>query len=238
MAEGAHRLGRGQNRLANRETIRLCVCLATSVLPWSLRRRILTLFFGWDLAPQARIGVAAISARHVELGPGSRIGHLTFCRRVDKLVLGQDALIGKANWITGHPRGGPSFGEDRRPELVLARDAAISGQHLIDCTDSVHLGQFATLGGWRSQVLTHALDVRSNRQTCKPVQIGEYSFVGTRVILLPGTQVPARSVVAAGSVVNSALDEERVIYAGVPAKRVSSLNGDVLYFSRSTGRVL
>jgi acetyltransferase-like isoleucine patch superfamily enzyme len=224
--------------LANKDTIRFVVSLASSILPWGLRRHVLSLLFGWDLAPDSRIGVVGISARQVELGPRSRIGHLTVCRRLDRLVLGADALIGKGNWITGHPRGGPSFGDDRAPELILERDAAISGQHLIDCTDRVHLGAFATLGGWRSQVLTHALDVRSNRQACQPVQIGEYCFIGTKVILLPGARVPARSVVAAGSVVNSALEEECVTYAGVPAKRVNSLSGDELYFSRSTGRVL
>lgn len=215
---------------------RLFMCLATSLLPWGLRRRILAGLFAWNLAEDARIGIAAISAKRVELGTGSRVGNFTVCRGLDNLVLGPRALIGKANWITAHPRGSPSFGEARVPELILERDAAISGQHLIDCTNRIHLGQFATLGGWRSQVLTHTLDLGSNRQSCQPIMIGEYSFIGTGVILLPGAQVPARSVVAAGSVVASALEEELVKYAGVPARRIKSLNGDELYFSRSTGR--
>jgi acetyltransferase-like isoleucine patch superfamily enzyme len=154
------------------------------------------------------------------------------------LVLRANALIGKGNWITAHPRDSSGFGDARVPELILERDAAITGQHLIDCTNRIHLGQFATLGGWRSQVLTHAVDFDSNRQSCSPILIGEYSFIGTGVILLPGSEIPARSVVAAGSVVTSALKEELVTYAGVPAKRVGTLSGDELYLSRSAGRVL
>jgi hypothetical protein len=138
---------------------RLFMCLATSLLPWELRRRILANLFAWNLAEDARIGIAAISAKRVELGTGSRVGHFTVCRGLDNLMLGPRALIGKANWITAHPRGSPSFGEARVPEFILERDAAISGQHLIDCTNRIHLGQFATLGGWRSQVLTHTLDL-------------------------------------------------------------------------------
>jgi acetyltransferase-like isoleucine patch superfamily enzyme len=221
-----------------RTTVRLALSLGSAILPWAIRRRVLRSVLGWDLAGNARIGVAAISAEQVTLAPGAKIGHFTVCRHLDKLTLGQNALIGKGNWITATPRGGPSFGEDRSPELTLERDAAITGQHLIDCTDRVHIGQFATLAGWRSQILTHALDVRSNRQTCRPVVIGEYSFIGTGVVLLPGCEVPARSIVAAGSVVTSALEEEFVTYAGAPAKRVKSLTGDELYFSRSVGRVL
>jgi acetyltransferase-like isoleucine patch superfamily enzyme len=153
-------------------------------------------------------------------------------------VLGPNALIGKGNWITAHPRGDSSFDDSRVPELVLERDAAITAQHAIDCTDRIHIGQFATLAGWRSQVITHAVDVRANRQSCCPISIGEYSFVGTRVILLPGASVAPRSVVAAGAVVASVLEDELVTYGGVPARRVGSLTGDELYFSRKTGRVV
>ena len=103
---------------------RLFMCLATSLLPWGLRRRILAGLFAWNLAEDARIGIVAISAKRVELGTGSRVGHFTVCRGLDNLVLGPHALIGKANWITAHPRGSLSFGDARVPELILERDAA------------------------------------------------------------------------------------------------------------------
>jgi acetyltransferase-like isoleucine patch superfamily enzyme len=222
---------------AKSQGFRLFICLGSSLLPWALRRRLLNGLFGWDIAEDARIGFSAISAERVQLGPGSRIGHFTVCRGLENLVVGPNAIIGKANWITGSLRGGPYFGDDRSPELVLERDASIAGQHVIDCTDQVYLGQFATLGGWRSQVLTHAIDFESNRQTCAPVLVGEYSFVGTQVVVLPGATIPPRSVVAAGSVVVSGLAEERVTYAGAPAKRIKALTGDERYFARMTGPV-
>jgi acetyltransferase-like isoleucine patch superfamily enzyme len=193
--------------------------------------------FSWNIAEDARIGIAAISARRLVLGPGSKIGHFTVCRGLENLHLESGALIGKGNWITAHPLTRPGFDDARMPELVLEREAAITGQHIIDCTDRVHLGQFSTLAGWQTQVLTHAIDVGTNRQSCRPILIGEYSFVGTRAVLLPGAHVPPRSVVAAGAVVSDELEEELVIYAGVPARRIKALTGKEHYFSRSRGPV-
>jgi hypothetical protein len=126
---------------------RIFICLATALLPWSLRRRVLAAFFAWELADDSWIGIAAISADRVRLASGSRIGHLTVCWGLGSLVLGPSALIGKGNWITAHPRGGSSFSDTRVPELVLEQGAAITGRHLIDCTDRVHIGRFATLAG-------------------------------------------------------------------------------------------
>ncbi len=45
---------------------------------------------------------------------------------------------------------------------------------LIDCTARVRIGAFATIGGFRSQLLTHSIDFEAGRQTAEPIEIGEY----------------------------------------------------------------
>lgn len=170
---------------------RLFMCLATSLLPWELRRRILANLFAWNLAEDARIGIAAIAAKRVELGTGSRVGHFTVCRGLDNLMPGPRAFIGKANWITAHPRGSPSFGEARVPEFILNG----TPRSAVNISSIARIG-FTSVSSPPLVAGDHRCSrtpwtLGSNRQSCQPIMIGEYSFIGTGVILLPGAQVPA-----------------------------------------------
>lgn len=219
--------------------LRLVLVLASNLLPWWLRRRLLTIFLGWDLASDARMGFCLVSAAHVSMGPGSRIGHLNIIRGLQDLELGERASIGRGNWVSAAPVSGPFFtGVKRSAELRLGREASITSQHVIDCTDAVVIGPFTTVGGWRSQILTHAISFETGRQSCRPVSIGARSFVATGCILLPGTKLADRSVLAAGSVLTKALVEPDGLYAGVPARRLGQVDGSAGYFARTVGRVL
>ncbi len=109
----------------------------------------------------------------------SHIGHLTVCKGLDLLRLGPYASIGRANWITGLPAGSPKHfvdQDDRRPRLLIGEHAAITNRHLIDCTDTVSIGDFSTFAGFRSQILTHSIDIEACCQTSAPVSIGRYCF--------------------------------------------------------------
>ena len=55
------------------------------------------------------------------------------------------------------------------------------------------------------------------------ITIGRRSFIGTRTVLLPGCSVGDRSVVGAGSVVNSDIPDG-VVAVGVPARVVSTID--------------
>ncbi len=103
------------------------------------------------------------------------------------------ARIGRGNWITGFPLGGTRHflhEPDRAPELHVGTHAAITNRHLIDCTNRVHLGAFSTFAGFRSQILTHSIDLGSCRQSSAPVRIGRYCFVGTGCTLLAASSLP------------------------------------------------
>jgi maltose O-acetyltransferase len=55
-----------------------------------------------------------------------------------------------------------------------------------------------------------------------PVRIGSGSWLGARVIVLPGVTIGPGCVIAAGSVVASEC-AEHVLYAGTPARRLRDL---------------
>jgi serine acetyltransferase len=214
--------------------------LLTLLLPWALRRRVLSAVWGYRIHPTARIGLSWVWPERLVLGPGATIGHLNVCRGLAELVLGEHASIAQLNWITGYPRGqGPHFATetDRDPVLTLGAHAAITSRHLIDCTARVTIGEYATLAGFRSQVLTHSIDLAAGRQASAPVEIGPYAFVGTGCVLLPGSRLPGRCVLGALSLCRPGLAEEYTLYAGVPAVAVRRLEPTMRYFTRERGFV-
>jgi acetyltransferase-like isoleucine patch superfamily enzyme len=121
--------------------------------------------------------------------------------------------------------------------LVIERHAAITHRHLIDCTDRVVVGEFSIVAGWRSQILTHAIDIRLSRQSAASVSIGRYCFVGTGVIILKGARRPDYSVLSAGSVLANAMADTSMLYSGVPAVAVTPLDRELGYFQRTRGFV-
>jgi hypothetical protein len=210
------------------------------LLPWRMRRLILEKQFGYSIHPGSRIGFAWIFPRRLILEEGARIGHLTLCKNIDLLHLGEHAIVGQLNWITGFPSG-PSrhfaHQPDRRPELIIERHAGISSRHLIDCTARVRIGAFATIGGFRSQIITHSIDLTAGRQAAEPIDIGEYCFTGTNSVMLGGSALPHHSVLGAQSLLNKKWDEPYRLYAGVPAKPIKELSPELEYFRRTEGFV-
>jgi hypothetical protein len=214
--------------------------LLSLLLPWGLRRSFLEKQFGFSIHPSSRIGFAWIFPRRLVMEEGSRIGHLTLCKNIDLLHLGAYSVVGQLNWITGFPSGpNRHFAHlpDRRPELIVERHAGISSRHLIDCTARVRIGAFATIGGFRSQLLTHSIDFAAGRQTAEPIEIGEYCFTGTNSVMLGGSVLPHHSILGAQSLLNKKWDEPYRLYAGVPAKPVKELSPELEYFRRTEGFV-
>ncbi len=220
--------------------IKNVVSLLSLLLPWPLRRRLLRAAFGYELHPTSRLGFAWIFPKRLVMEAQTRIGHLTVCKGLDLLHLKANSLIGRGNWITGFPSDNKLFfahQAGRRPQLVLGEHAAITHRHLLDCTDTVSIGKFTTVAGFRSQMVTHSIDLEHNRQSAAPITIGEYCFVGTNCVLLGGSALPDFSVLGAKSLLNKPHTQTHQLYAGVPARPVKPLPADLAYFKRAAGFV-
>lgn len=209
------------------------------VLPWPLKRILLIRFYGFNLSKTARIGLSYIYPRHLEMAEGARIDHFNIAIHLDKMILGRNSYVGRSNRFTGHPVGGLHFKHrvQRMPVFLLGDESAVTKGHIFDCTDQIEIGNFATIAGYNSQFITHGINVKENRQNCSPISIGKFSMVGTGCVFLAGARIPSYSVVGAGAVVASEFDDKYALYAGVPAKRIKSLDAQFGYFVRKNGYV-
>ena len=127
---------------------------------------------------------------------------------------------------------------ERKCELIIGDHSALTSRHFVDCTGGVRIGKFTTIGGANTQILTHYIDVYECRQTCRAIEIGDYCFVGTKALLLPGAGLPDFSILGGGSVLTKKHQIPRMLYAGNPAmpkKDMSSMR--VGYFDRKRGVV-
>lgn len=216
------------------------IYVASVLLPWPIRRWLLEKVFGYRIHPLSRIGIAWVRPQRLVMEAHSRIGHLTVCKGLELLWLKQNASIGKGNWITGFPAGDSNHfahQQNRKPQLIVEEHSAITNRHIIDCTNSVTIGKFSTFAGFRSQILTHSIDLENCRQSSAAIEIGDYCFVGTDCVLLGGSSLPSHSVLGAKSLLNKHYERSYYLYAGVPAKPVKELPRGYQYFLRSTGYV-
>lgn len=211
------------------------------ILPWFIRRILLIKIYKYKIHKTARIGLAYIFPRYLEMGENSRIDHFTVAIHLDKLIIDNNSTIGRSNWITGFPTETDSLHFKHQPnrvsEFILRENSAITKHHHLDCTNSLKIGKFVTIAGYQSQLLTHSIDVNENRQDSKPITIGDYCFVGTNVVILGGASLPSYSVLGAKSLLNKAYVEEWKLYAGTPAKDVAEIDKTAKYFSRFNGFV-
>lgn len=220
--------------------LRNLALLATTLLPWPLRRSLLEKHFGYSIHPTSRIGLSFIAPRRLVLEEHARIGHFTLCKNVELLHVGEYAVIGQLNWITGFPLGASrhfAHQPDRRPELIVERHAGISSRHFIDATAQVRIGAYSTIAGYRSQIITHSIDLEKSRQSSEPIEIGEYCFIGTESVVLGGSSLPHHSVLGAKSLLNKKHEAPYTLYAGVPARAVKQLPQEWEYFRREQGFV-
>lgn len=216
---------------------RLLLAAIAVLLPSRARRFVLTRLLGHDIHPSATIGRAFIDVDHLVMGEDARIGHLVAIRGCEEVRLGAGAVIHLLVWVnsvrasTGYFRG-----STRRPALIMGDNSLITMLHFVDACDLVELADFACLAGYGTIVQTHAVDFEELKQASAPVRIGDHSLVATRALLLPGAEVPDRSVVAAGSVVGRRLEGHKV-FAGVPAKAVRDIDPETPLFTRQNSHV-
>lgn len=215
--------------------------LISFFFPWSLRRRALQRWFGYQIHPTAKIGLAWIFPKKLVMDAGTRIDHFSVAVNLDLIHMEKASKIGRSNWITGFPTGTSSshfrHQTDRKAALLLRPFAAVTKKHHLDCTNVIEIGSFATVAGYDSQFLTHSINVFDNRQDSAPIKIGSHTFVGTNVVVLGGAILPDCCVLGAKSLLNKAYAETHKLYGGVPARVLSDISPDAKYFVRETGFV-
>jgi acetyltransferase-like isoleucine patch superfamily enzyme len=213
------------------------------IFPWTIRRLIYRKFFNYKLDSASYIGLSWIYPNELILGKNSSIGSLTVCKNIDRVQLGNDCSIGSLNWITGFPSNLKHTGHfakeaNRIPALIMKDHSAITSRHLIDCTNTIIIGEYTTIAGIRSQILTHSINIHGACQESNEITIGKYCFIGTASVILKGSIIPDYSVVGAMSLVNKKFEESYCLYGGVPARKIKPMQKNCAYYERNEGYIL
>jgi acetyltransferase-like isoleucine patch superfamily enzyme len=199
--------------------------------PGSWKNRLLSLVAGYAISPSARVNpVLILNVDSFTVGAGATVGFGNVFRDVAAVVLARGSSVGQWNWLSGAPA------LNTAPRLFELKDeAAVTSRHYLDCTGGFTLGARSILGGVRTTVLTHQIDLEASRQRAAPVVIGTACFVSSNCKITAGAALPDRSVLGIGSVLISPMTTADSLYAGVPAARIRGVAGD--YFHRIRGHV-
>lgn len=153
------------------------------------------------------------------IGDKSVISPFNIFRRMGKVEMEGNNFIGRMNQFTAAPAY-QKFSE-RAGVLDMAEHSAFTNRHYVDCSGRVELGAYCAIGGTRTIMQTHEIDIVENRTTIGTIVVGERSLTSTACLILKNARIPGFSVVAAGSVVTASgpADEGKPgLYAGSPAK--------------------
>lgn len=178
--------------------------------------------WGHSIADTAHIAPAfVVDLGRVVLDGGTRISAGNVFFRLGTLEIREGAAIGSWNIFYADRR----YREIATAAGTLLMDAGsfITSRHFFDCSGTVHLGAYAAFGGHHSTVETRDLDHTTNRCYARRVAIGERAGVLTNCVLAPGSELPARSMLAAHSLLvgpDAGDRRESGIYAGSPARMV------------------
>lgn len=224
--------------MMRRSRARLLLTVALAPMPWAFKRLALGRLTGARIDRSARIGLSIVDSDVLEMGPGSRIGHFTVFRGLRRARLGDGASVGNFNWITAAPMFQTQLTESSEQGwFTLGRESAVTSRHYIDCSGGVSVGEYTTVAGVRSTILSHEIDLAAGVQTSTTTRVGDFCFVSSNVCLTPGSSIPDRSVVAMGAVVVGVLEPAGALFGGVPARVLRSTVDAGKYFRRARGFV-
>ncbi|MGV9827816.1 acyltransferase [Gordonia sp. NPDC003429] len=205
--------------------MRALIELIVWLLPASATKNRVLRIFGHTIAPTATIGPCLVtSLKRADLADGASIGAFTTIRGLSLLKMGKDAGIGSFNWISAHPLYQEHF--DGAGTLGMRDGAVMTSRHYIDCSGTVELGYFTVIGGHRTTILTHEANIHEPVQNVGRVSLGARSALLTNCVLLTGTHLPPRSIVAAQATLlaKSTAAGRQGLYAGTPAKWISEID--------------
>ena len=149
----------------------------------------------------------------VALLPESRCYRFkNFLLRLAGAKIGKNVRIYSSAFITGV--GGLEIGDDVHVGTQVTISSAAPG--MVRIGSHVDIGPGAVIFSG-----THEIDVAgehvAGEGVAKSIFIGDGCWIGARAVILPGVELPRKTVVAAGAVVIGSIKEELSLVAGVPA---------------------
>jgi hypothetical protein len=191
------------------------------LLPGSSVKNSLLRLLGNRIGSDARLGPALVlGCGQFVIGDGVLMGSFNIFRRLTFVDLSPRSRIGGFNQFTAaadYQRFSPLVGQ-----LIMGESAIITNRHYLDCSGQVILEPYAGMGGIRSIIQSHEIDLAINETSPGRVILGVGAMSGTACVMLKGAYLPEHSVLAAGALLNKSKPgadmPTHALYGGVPAR--------------------
>lgn len=113
--------------------------------------------------------------------------------------------------------------------LTVGAYCTIGNDGFFDGRDSITIGDCVNIAGEvRIYTREHDIDSPDFAERGGPVVIGDFAYIGTRVIILPGVTIGEGAVVASGAVVTKDVPCYMLV-GGVPARPIRERSRDLRY---------
>lgn len=157
--------------------------------------------------------------KNVHLGWGVIIEH------PDHISLGNSAYINDFCWLSIVKRGE----EAERPELLVGEGTYIGRFTNIACVNRISIGRKVMIAdrcyigdGVHEYSLKEVPIIDQGMYSPGPIEIGDNSWIGINVAILPNVTIGRQCVIGANSVVNSDIPDYHIA-AGVPARIIKKI---------------
>ncbi|HYU46029.1 MAG TPA: acyltransferase [Terriglobales bacterium] len=156
-------------------------------------------------------GLLFIANRVIARVPSHQV-RLFFYRYAMRFSIGRRSFIFMDAWFDTKGKG----------SFVMGHHSVINQRCRLDNRGGLVIGDNVSISA-EVCILTADHDVNSPKFTGRQrkVSIGDYAFIGTRALVLPGVTLGKGAVVAAGSVVTKDVPEYAIV-AGSPAKQIGT----------------
>ena len=179
-----------------------------------------------DVAPSASVGprcvLKADEESRIVLGPNVEVGRecRVFARNGGEVRIRDGATVKKGTKIMPHEKGFAG-------NATIGEAAVLHRHNSLDITGDVRIGPDVRTGEYTYiHTHTHPLadieEIWDHDPNVGSVTVGEGCWIGTMCQLMPDTEMPPHSVLAAGGIATDAYDT-RGVFGGVPADRIGDL---------------